>query len=246
MLNRSRLLAWSTCALLSAFLLACSGAGGDGTLDPTVSTTPTTARTSSPATASSTPTSAEEPTAAASGTPTGTPIVPADGSQTTVTDVVSYRPEPPGDIAPQQADCFSESLAAAGRSDTRRCSVGNEIFDPCFAVDATHLMCEPDPVRDLPGTYIVIEVPLPTGGGLVEPQVWLLQLADGTVCGFATGATAGTEDKRLNYSCTNGEWILGFPEAGEPWTAEFIVGHMSVDGLVLDERHIEKVATVWR
>jgi hypothetical protein len=241
MLNRSRFLVWSICAVLSASLLACSG-GDDGTPAPTASTSPTPTSTSAPATSTATSTPTEGPSV----TPTEAPIVPADGSQTSVTEVVSYRPEAPGDIAARQADCFSESLATPGRSDTRRCSVGNEIFDPCFTVDATHLMCEPDPVRDLPGTYIVIEAPLPTGGGLAESQAWLLQLADGTVCGFATGATAGTEDKRLNYSCTNGEWILGFPEPGDPWTAEFIVGHMTEDGLVLDERHIENIATVWR
>lgn len=237
--NWKRVAGLSISALAATLLVACSS--DDGAASPSPSPETTSAATSSPESTSATATET------AMAEPTETPVIPADGSSTTTTEVIAYQAvAPAGDVAPEQADCFSESLAAPGRTDAHRCMVGNMIYDPCFPTDATHLMCTPDPTTDNPGVFIVIAAPLATGGGASDPQPWLLQVADGTVCGAATGATAGTEGKRLNYSCTNGEWILGFPAEGEPWTAEFVVGHIGQDGLVLDERHTENIARVWR
>jgi hypothetical protein len=51
-------------------------------------------------------------------------------------------------------------------------------------------------------------------------SAWLFRLADGATCSFATGATGEIEGKRLNYSCSDGSWILGGLQPGVTWAAE--------------------------
>lgn len=230
----------SLSAFLAVALVACSDDGADTTATATATDTAT-----STATASMTATEDATPSSTPEGTATDT-IVPADGGDVTSTEVVVYvAVAPAGDVVAEAAECFSDSLAAP-RQNGYRCSVGNQIYDPCFAIDGTHAMCAPDPTADDPGTYIEVAVPFPTTSGTVESAPWLLQLADGTVCGFATGATGGAEDKRLNYSCTNDEWILGDVQEGDPWTAEFVTGAVGANGFAIETRHVEPLETVWR
>ncbi len=244
-----RMLLVAAAMAVAALAVGCNGDDGDATPTQTTATAaPTTP----------VPTSTEAgATETATATTTGTPasdIVPADGSATTETEVVRYEPAAlEADVDAERGECFSESLAAAGRSDAARCSMVNSIFDPCFVVgdDATLMECEPDPIAGTPGTYLSLAEPWPGAEGedLEETQPWLLQVADGTVCGFLTGATGGLDGERLNYGCTNRELILGHPQTGEdggPWTAEFVSGSVGQDGFQADNRHIEGIATVWR
>jgi hypothetical protein len=48
---------------------------------------------------------------------------------------------------------------------------------------------------------------------------WMLQLTNGTNCGFLTGATNVVAGQRLNYSCGDGSSLYGQPDrsAGQ-WT----------------------------
>lgn len=176
-------------------------------------------------------------------------MVPADGSATTETQVVEFVPEPAGEAeAAEAAECFSESLAS-DRADAWRCSMGNVISDPCFALDDRQLRCDLDPLTEAPGILVEAAEPLAERADVEDAQVWLLDLADGTICGFMTGATGGLDGDRLNYGCTNGEWILGFPEAGADggsWTAEFVFGAVGANGFEATDRHTENIATVWR
>jgi hypothetical protein len=96
------------------------------------------------------------PAPAANGPPGSAPTAPAAAQ----TRVVRYQPSPPSGAVAVDASCFSESLAASGRTDARRCTIGNEIEDPCFQVDATHLVCAPDPSVNAPGTYVQVAEPL--------------------------------------------------------------------------------------
>jgi len=90
-------------------------------------------------------------------------------------------------------------------------------------------------------------------GQTPEGQSWMVRLADGTLCGFATGATTGVDDKRLNYWCdveTTEEGaavgLLGDLVAGEVWTAELATIVMTEDGPTLKESEVVEIATVWR
>lgn len=173
------------------------------------------------------------------------------GSEVASTEVIVYQADPPpSGVTAEQADCFSESLAAVGRPDAWRCMVENTIYDPCFALDETHLMCRPNPIVDDIGTYIEVTEPLTEGTATETPeneQVWLFVLADGTYCTPLTGTSMVVDDVRVNYSCSNGESVLGYPQEGEPWTAELGVPTPSPSGPpTLVDRHTVSIATVWR
>jgi hypothetical protein len=113
------------------------------------------------------------------------------------------------------------SLASA-RADAYRCTADsnpNAILDPCF-VAGDVLVCVEDPTQATPGTKLsVAELP-EANPATDETRPWFVELADGTMCGFLTGATGGVGDERLNYGCTDQTYILGDPVPGEPWTAE--------------------------
>jgi hypothetical protein len=168
------------------------------------------------------------------------------------TEVNVYEPEPPpAGVEPLEAMCFSESVAAAGRTDAWRCSVENSIYDPCFRLDERHLMCGPDPTTGDSGVYVVADAAsLGTmsadRGAMPEDGAWLLALEDGTVCNFATGATGGNEEGRLNYACSNQEWVLGALIPGTTWLARFVTGAMGASGFEARTSEIRPIARVWR
>ncbi|MEX2372264.1 MAG: hypothetical protein WD800_00530 [Dehalococcoidia bacterium] len=243
----ARSLALGLLALSVTAILACAGDDAEPTPSPSLTLTPTDAATSAPE-PTATPAVTSTPGATAEASPT-VAIVPADGGGVTSTEVIDYEPQAPeGDIAPEQADCFGASVTAPGRDDAHRCSLRNLFYslqDPCFALDETHLMCGPDPTQDDPGTYAQVAEPLPAHQP-GDPRPWLLRLADGTVCGPFGGTSIAVDGVRINYGCTNSEGILGFPEPGEPWTAEFGVGVMGADTATFEGRHTEPIETVWQ
>jgi hypothetical protein len=52
---------------------------------------------------------------------------------------------------------------------------------------------------------------------------WLFQLADGEICSFATGATGLVDNKRLNFACSDGGWVIGGLQPGVTWLAEKVM-----------------------
>ncbi len=68
-----------------------------------------------------------------------------------------------------------------------------------------------------------------TGGAVsaedaIDPlsMPWALELADGQLCGLATGATTVMAGMRANYACEGGGWVLGELDHDQPvWTATF-------------------------
>ena len=52
---------------------------------------------------------------------------------------------------------------------------------------------------------------------------WLFQLADGEICSFATGATGLVDNKRLNFACSDGSWVIGGLQPGVTWLAEKVI-----------------------
>lgn len=81
-------------------------------------------------------------------------------------------------------------------------------------------------------------------------NVWLLQLANGATCYFATGATAIIQDKRLNYDCSDGSSILGdLQPDGLVWQAEVVAEQdlVSTDtGFEAKQTTLADVAAIWR
>ncbi|MFN8458965.1 MAG: WG repeat-containing protein [Anaerolineae bacterium] len=82
-----------------------------------------------------------------------------------------------------------------------------------------------------------------------EAMPWLIQLADGTTCNFATGATAMIKDKRANYLCSDNSSILGSLRPGLVWTAERVADAdiTSTDaGFTASKTTIVNIATIWQ
>jgi hypothetical protein len=150
---------------------------------------------------------------------TGGPVAPP--ATVGATDVIVYAPPAPSG-AEMDGTCFAASQAV-WREGAYRCSAGNEILDPCFAVEGATdaVVCGGDPaVAETPTFRLRVTDPLPTEKPVTDPRhAWQVRLSDGTVCGFMTGATAGVEGERLNYGCTDQSWLAGDLVPGDVWTA---------------------------
>ncbi|HEX5414045.1 MAG TPA: hypothetical protein VFZ25_00165 [Chloroflexota bacterium] len=140
------------------------------------------------------------------------------------TQVINFVP-PTTTSNQVSGSCFASSLAAT-RSDAWRCMAGNVIYDPCFSIpnNSNQLVCVRDP-RD-PSTFVTMTLtkalpapePVPA-----EKHPWFVQLADGSVCNFFTGATGAVNGERINYGCSDGWDIVGEPQTGTVWTAQQVL-----------------------
>lgn len=160
------------------------------------------------------------------------------------TEVVVFRPA--GVEGPdREGRCFSSSLASV-QPDAWRCSSDNQILDPCFATpgDPASVLCGARPAGSETAFKLKLTEPLPTTRPAPGAErAWVLELADGTRCGFLTGATAGFEGKRLNYGCTDGSYLLGDPEVGDLWIAEQIF--VSADRRSIANSYRVRVRAAW-
>jgi hypothetical protein len=145
------------------------------------------------------------------------------------TEVAVYAPWESGDrlvgvmVSGQQAGtCFTASIAASGRADAWRCSVGNEIRDPCFADASGDQVACPDLPNLIRALVIRPSQPLdPAAANPANPDAtpWMLQLTTGSNCGFLTGASEVVAGQRLNYSCADGSSLYGMPDRSSgQWT----------------------------
>lgn len=109
------------------------------------------------------------------------------------------------------------------RPEAWRCTVGNEIHDPCFEAAANTVVCPLDGPWTNTGLRIALTVPLPRDRantlqqGMGQP--WALQLADGSRCELLGGATGVVDGMRLNYACNSRLNLYGNPDrSARPWT----------------------------
>lgn len=172
---------------------------------------------------------------------------PGNGS-VTMTEVIEYTPPPVAGSA-MDGSCFSPSLAVT-RSGVWRCSVENQIYDPCFgSVDASEVICVQNPVRPDEAVKIVLQTPLSEVEPFAEePPIrpWTLETSDGVICSYLTGATGPVNGERLNYGCTEGTSIIGDPESGAIWTARSVVlsGSLPEPGTTVPEVEVT-LRRVW-
>ena len=180
--------------------------------------------------------------------------VPSEKATTTpaiiATEVITFAPGPPSG-EPQEGKCWTGSNAV-WREDAWRCDVGNAIYDPCFSTDEG-VVCGANPTAPTDGFPLLLTEPLPA------PEVpqdttghaWQVELADGTVCEFATGATGGVGDERINYFCpspdpTQSVVILSDLQPGTVWMASWAVLTGSMPDLTVLESTEMPIRTVWR
>ncbi len=178
------------------------------------------------------------------------PTVEAAEAAITATQVITYTPGPPTG-EPQAGSCWTNSLAV-WRPDAWRCFVGNSIYDPCFAADGD-VICGASPVTTTVSFALELTEPLPAPSvpDDTSGHAWLVELPDGTVCEFATGATGGVDGERINYLCPGPDpdqqvVILGDLQPGAVWTAMRVTLSGAMPDLTVVESDLTPVRTVWR
>jgi hypothetical protein len=174
----------------------------------------------------------------------------AASAAVTATQAITYAPGPPTG-QPQEGKCWTNSLAV-WREDAWRCMVGNAIYDPCFS-SGESVICGASPVTSTVSFLLTLTEPLPAPD---VPQdtaghAWLVELADGTVCEYATGATGGVGDDRINYFCPSPDpsqyvVILGDLQPDTVWMAKrAVLTGGPPDPTVLESAEVP-IRTVWR
>lgn len=89
----------------------------------------------------------------------------------------------------ESGSCWTGSIAAP-RADAYRCTVGNAIHDPCFALAGNQqVACPSGDPADHQGTLITLTAALPTTSPAAPSpdHPWYFTLAGGGTCGAMTG-----------------------------------------------------------
>lgn len=161
------------------------------------------------------------------------------------TEVIDYLPtEIPDETQP--GSCFTTAIGL-GRADAYRCMVDNAIYDPCFAVgDEPTVICDADPLSETDGFILSLTEPLP------EPEVgmlampWLIELADGTVCGLLTGTRPGVGERTASYGCQGGTYLFDDFQQNQLWLAEEATFGLNDDGFFVETSQLVPLQRVWR
>jgi hypothetical protein len=119
------------------------------------------------------------------------------------TSIVHFVPSTPANDT-REGFCWTPSIAAFTRHDAYRCSVGNEIHDPCFRVPqiGDRLICDADPALKKDGFLLKLTKPLPKPSHLPRRMVpWILKLGDGSICETMTGTLPAVNGQPARWSC---------------------------------------------
>lgn len=125
-------------------------------------------------------------------------------------------------LTEERGSCFAGS-GIAFRSDAWRCvpAGSSELQDPCFATSSNAVVCVMTP-WDTEATSLNLTKPLPVesqAGGEQTDRPWALELVDGRRCTLLGGATRAIANRRVNFGCDDGSYLLGDPDESAPvWT----------------------------
>ena len=81
-------------------------------------------------------------------------------------------------------------------------------------------------------------------GNLSQP--WLIELADGTVCGLMTGTVVGVGDRIASYGCPDGTYLFNDFQQGQVWMAEKAKIGLNDNGYFIEESEMVPIRTVWQ
>ena len=148
----------------------------------------------------------------------------------TATKIIDYIPSvPTKNAAVVDGSCWTNSIAAPFRDDAWRCTVGNNIHDPCFKIPGNaNLLCDPNPGNTSDTSPVILSLvkPLPKPGKIPAPGspadgAWLIKLKGGILCSPFTG-TLPFSDKGdvASYGCSNKRLIFSINADGKVWTAK--------------------------
>ena len=133
------------------------------------------------------------------------------------TKVVSYSAGSMHASARVTGHCWTSSIASR-RADAFRCMAGNQIYDPCFTLDAKSVAC-PEATAPEDGTVVRLTAPLPPAQSPpATPQVWAMILQSGNHCNRATG----TVDPNYPYYCSGPLGQCREPDIGRKKPAYYV------------------------
>jgi hypothetical protein len=134
--------------------------------------------------------------------------------------------------------------------------VGEQIYDPCFAVaQLDTVVCGADPLSGTPGFSLLLKKPLPaTTTPTQAPPAWgwLLKLSDGTICAPFIGTRAQVDGKTTTYGCkavsnNNNVVILGDLNSSKAlWTAQVATISFADNQVKADKVETLSVTNVWQ
>lgn len=166
-------------------------------------------------------------------------------AKVTQTQVIMFMP--PTSVSAQiSGSCFAPSIAST-RGDAWRCMSGNLIYDPCFTKPGSSnaVVCVQDPTDSSTIVQMNLTQPLPDHGPILgELHPWFLQLADGSVCNFLTGATGAVNGERINYGCSSGWDLIGTPTQDTVWTASAVL--LAPNSLNVNETATAEIAKAFK
>jgi hypothetical protein len=167
------------------------------------------------------------------------------------TIVVHFVPSvPTGDT--RGGSCLSKSIAVPARHDAFRCTVDNEIHDPCFVVPPIHdqLVCGADPALKKDGFLLKLTKPLPKNSKPArKKEPWILKLADGSICETMTGTLPAVNGQPARWSCAihirdqvRPAGVITTLEPGKIWMADrYSESAIATPGQTSDKVEAEKV-----
>jgi hypothetical protein len=107
------------------------------------------------------------------------------GAMSARTRTIIFNPQTMRVTQTLRGSCWTTSIASR-RSNAYRCTVGNGIHDPCFALDAKTVACPTNPAANR-GIRIALTKSVPPSSGPTGRNPWMLQMANGATCNVGTG-----------------------------------------------------------
>ena len=161
------------------------------------------------------------------------------------TEVVTFVPtEIPTET--QTGSCFTNAIGL-GRADAYRCTVGNQIYDPCFVTgEEQTVVCGANPATGETGFVLELTESLPEPDVNQPGKPWLIELADGQICGLMTGTVPGVADRIAPYGCPDQTYLFEDFQQGEVWQAEKAAIGLNDDGFFIESSEMVPITRVWQ
>jgi hypothetical protein len=198
--------------VVAVIVVVLAGGGSSNSGSSTTSTNPPPPIASTSATTSTPTTSSTTTTAVVTQPATATRLFSVESPSGGLTVGIQRR---------ASGNCFTGSIDLE-RSDAWRCTVANNIYDPCFSLDQSHVVCPPDGPWGRTAVLVNLTAALPASGNKdaeAKGTPWAIQLDDGARCLLLSGASNVIAGRRLNYNCTHGLGLYGdVNRSGSVWT----------------------------
>lgn len=130
-------------------------------------------------------------------------------------------------VAIASGSCWEGSVVDIANPSAWRCTIGNEILDPCFSNAAQSQVACPGASPTLM-TVINLTQPLPsnlanaTGRQGSSPFVWEIELPNAITCTYTSGTRATVDGVLLEGACSNSYGLIKVSTSGPLWQAQVL------------------------